>query len=82
MNKKWISTSIIALTSVLAVVCIILESYDWAIFSMTIMFTLTNTFRAKSFKEQGYVREAKWMQITGIFFALAAIAVLYIIISG
>lgn len=78
--NKWISTIVVAVASVLAVVFIILKNFDWAVFSITIMFAFSNIFRAKTFKEQGDLREAKWMQMTGMVFALAAVVVLVMIL--
>ena len=82
MNSKWISSSIVAITSILAIVCIVIRQYNWAVLSMTIMFAVSNLFRASNFAEQGYVREAKWMKWMGIFFVFASVVVLVTIMTS
>lgn len=67
MNKKWLSSILVAIFSIAALVFIIIGKFNFAVLAMTIMFALSNGFRAKSFKEQGYVKEAKWMQYMAIF---------------
>ncbi|TKI53106.1 hypothetical protein FC756_25750 [Lysinibacillus mangiferihumi] len=81
MNTKWISSILVAVFSIAAIVCIIIGNFNLAVLAMTIMFALSNGFRAKSFKEQGYVKEAKWMKYMAIFFSIASIAVLIIIFT-
>ncbi|OEC03344.1 aspartyl/asparaginyl-tRNA synthetase [Lysinibacillus sphaericus] len=81
MNIKWISSILVAVFSIAAIVCIIIGHFNLAVLAMTIMFALSNGFRAKSFKEQGYVKEAKWMKYMAIFFSIASIAVLIIIFT-
>jgi len=49
-----------------------------AVLPMMTLFSLTNGIRAISFKKQGMDREAKWMRILSIFFAVAFV-VLFII---
>ncbi|QDQ01085.1 hypothetical protein FOH38_11735 [Lysinibacillus fusiformis] len=78
MNTKWLSSILVAIFSIAAIVCIIMGYFNFAVLAMTIMFALSNGFRAKSFKEQGYVKEAKWMKYMAIFFTIASIIVLYI----
>jgi len=56
-------------------------NFNFAVLAMTIMFAVSNGFRAKSFKEQGYVKEAKWMKYMAIFFSIASIVVLIIILT-
>jgi len=56
-------------------------NFNFAVLAMTIMFAVSNGFRAKSFKEQGYVKEAKWMKYMAIFFSIASIVVLFIILT-
>nr|WP_285851989.1 hypothetical protein [Sporosarcina luteola] len=53
---------------------------DYAILTMMALFTLTNASRAKSFKEQGFERESKWMRYLSILFAISFIVVLVLII--
>ncbi|AHN23514.1 MULTISPECIES: hypothetical protein [Lysinibacillus] len=81
MNTKWVSSILVAIFSIAAIVCIIIGNFNLAVLAMTIMFALSNGFRAKSFKEQGYVKEAKWMKYMAIFFSVASIAVLIIIFT-
>lgn len=81
MNTKWLSSILVAVFSIAAIVCIIIGNFNLAVLAMTIMFALSNGFRAKSFKEQGYVKEAKWMKYMAIFFSIASIAVLIIIFT-
>lgn len=68
MNTKWLSSILVAVFSIAAIVCVIMGNFNFAVLAMTIMFALSNGFRAKSFKEQGYVKEAKWMKYMAIFF--------------
>jgi len=82
LSSKWISSIFVVITSILAIVLMVLHKYNWAVLAMTIMFAVSNIFRAKTFKEQGYEREAKWMQWMGIFFVIASIIVLVVIITG
>lgn len=81
MNSKWISVILVGVTSILAVLFIFLNKLELAMLSMTIMFALTNTFRARNFKAQGFEREARWMNIMAIFFAIASVLVLYIVVT-
>lgn len=82
VNGKIISSIIVSTASVLAIVLIIMQHFNWAVFAMTVMFSVSNLFRAKSFKEDGYVRESKWMKVMGIFFAVAAAIALVVNIIG
>jgi len=81
MNIKWLSSILVALFSIAAIVFIIMGNFNFAVLAMTIMFALSNGFRAKSFKEQGYVKEAKWMKYMAIFFSIASIIVIVIILT-
>jgi hypothetical protein len=47
---------------------------------MTALFALSNGFRAISFKEKGFIREAKWMKGMSIFFIAAFVVILILII--
>lgn len=82
VNSKWISSIVVAITSIVAIICIVMRQYNWAILSMTIMFAVSNLFRASSFAEQGYIREAKWMKWMGIFFVFASVIVLVTIMTS
>ncbi len=81
MNRKWLSSILVAIFSIAALVFIIMGKFNFAVLAMTIMFTLSNGFRAKSFEEQGYVKESKWMKYMAIFFAIASIVVFVIILT-
>ncbi|QPQ34080.1 MULTISPECIES: hypothetical protein [unclassified Lysinibacillus] len=81
MNTKWISSILVAVFSIAAIVFIILGNFNFAVLAMTIMFAMSNGFRAKNFKEQGYIKEAKWMKYMSIFFSIASIVVLIIIFT-
>ncbi|MGE7674724.1 hypothetical protein ACQKMV_14250 [Lysinibacillus sp. NPDC094403] len=81
MNIKWLSSILVAILSIAAIVFIIMGNFNFAVLAMTIMFAVSNGFRAKSFKEQGYVKESKWMKYMAIFFAIASIVVLIIILT-
>lgn len=65
-----ISVSLIALAALYSIIRLaLMEAVLW----MTALFTVTNGFRAKSFKEQGLVRESKWMLGMSLFFGIAFI---------
>ncbi|MGE7949362.1 hypothetical protein [Lysinibacillus sp. NPDC093688] len=81
MNTKWLSSILVAIFSIAAIVFIIMRNFNFAVFAMTIMFAVSNGFRAKSFKEQGYIKEAKWMKYMAIFFSIASIIVFIIILT-
>ena len=82
MNTKWISSILVALFSIAAIVFVVKGNFDFAVLAMTVMFAMSNGFRAKSFKEQGYIKEAKWMKYMAVFFGIASVAVLAIIITS
>lgn len=81
MNIKLLSSILVAIFSIAAIVFIIIGNFNFAVLAMTIMFAVSNGFRAKSFKEQGYVKEAKWMKYMAIFFSIASIVVLIMILT-
>lgn len=81
MNTKWLSSILVAIFSIAAIVFIIIGNFNFAVFAMTIMFAVSNGFRAKSFKEQGYIKEAKWMKYMAVFFSIASIVVFIIILT-
>ncbi|MFE3575449.1 hypothetical protein [Lysinibacillus sp. NPDC059133] len=81
MNIKWLSSILVAIFSIAAIVFIIMGNFNFAVFAMTIMFAVSNGFRAKSFKEQGYIKEAKWMKYMAIFFSIASLVVFIIILT-
>lgn len=56
----------------------VMEAVLW----MTALFTLTNGYRAKRFKEQGLERESKWMLGMSLFFGIAFLSTGAIILFG
>ncbi|WP_075619280.1 hypothetical protein [Paenisporosarcina indica] len=80
MKRNWIAGLSIAAVSIAALVSVIYRNLNLAVLFMTALFALTNGFRAISFKEKGFEREAKWMKGMSIFFAAAFILVLGLII--
>ncbi|KOS67013.1 aspartyl/asparaginyl-tRNA synthetase [Lysinibacillus contaminans] len=82
MNTKWIPSILVAFFSIAAIVFVVKGNFDFAVLAMTVMFAMSNGFRAKSFKEQGYIKEAKWMRYMAVFFGIASVAVLAIITTS
>lgn len=80
MNRKWIAGILIAAVSIAALVFIIKGNINLAVLFMTALFALSNGFRAVSFKEKGFEKEAKWMKGMSIFFVIAFIVVLLTVI--
>ncbi|GEL05815.1 hypothetical protein [Rummeliibacillus stabekisii] len=80
MSSKALTGVLVALTSILAVIFIIRQNFDWAVLFISLMFTITNSFRAKDMARQGYTKEAKWMKGTAIFFGIATLVVLALIL--
>lgn len=68
----------VAITSILSVVLLLMDEFNWAIFSITVMLTLTNAVRAKDMSNQGHDKEAAWMRKVSIFFGIASAAVLFV----
>lgn len=60
--EKAISLVLVAAASLSALFFIVKQNMEAAILSMTIMFTLTNFFRSRTFKEKGHEKESKWMR--------------------
>ena len=80
MKRNWIAGLLIAAVSIAALVSVIYRNLNLAVLFMTALFALTNGFRAISFKEKGFEREAKWMKGMSIFFVAAFILILVLII--
>ncbi len=80
MNRKWIAGILIAAVSIAALVFIIKGNINLAVLFMTALFALSNGYRAVSFKEKGFEKEAKWMKGMSIFFVIAFIIVLLTVI--
>ncbi|WOV87115.1 hypothetical protein QWT69_14810 [Sporosarcina oncorhynchi] len=79
MNLKKIFMASIILFAVIALVFVFLAKFNLAILAMMALFTLTNASRANSFKDQGHVREARWMRYLSIVFAFAFVVVFILI---
>jgi hypothetical protein len=80
MKKKWVIGIVIVAAAIASLVFIILGNLNMAVLFMTAIFAFSNGYRAVSFKEKGYVREAKWMKGMAILFAILFFAVLGIIL--
>ncbi|BAQ08963.1 cation transport ATPase [Bacillus sp. OxB-1] len=82
MNLKWISGIAIVLAGVASLYFIVKGNLNYAVLAMTALFTMTNGFRAKSFREQGFERQSKWMAGMASFFGIAFIGILIYIVWG
>ncbi|MGN7479832.1 hypothetical protein ACTHOQ_18590 [Solibacillus silvestris] len=80
--EKALSLVLVAGASLSALFFVVKQNTEAAILSMTIMFTFTNFFRSRTFKEKGHEKEAKWMQKMSIIFAVLSIVVLFVIVAG
>jgi len=69
-----------AAVSIAALIFVIKGNLNLAVLFMTALFALSNGFRAISFKEKGFVREAKWMKGMSIFFIAAFVVILILIV--
>ncbi|QUG43210.1 hypothetical protein KD050_08320 [Psychrobacillus sp. INOP01] len=79
MKRNWIFGLLIAAVSISALVFIIKGNINMAVLFMTAIFALSNGFRAMSFKEKGFVKEAKWMKGMSILFAVLFFVVLFLL---
>ena len=82
MNGKVISLILVAISSLLALYFVIIGNFELAVLFLTIMFTLTNFFRYRSFMQQGMEKEAKWMRNTSVLFGVLALIVFVVVITG
>lgn len=80
--EKTISFILVAMSSLSALFFIIKQNMDAAILSMTIMFTLTNFFRSRTFKEKGHDKEASWMRKMSLIFAVISVLVIIVMLAG
>jgi len=80
MKRNWVAGLLLTAVSIAALVFIIKGDLYVAVLFMTALFALTNGFRAISFKEKGFVKESKWMKGMSIFFSVAFIIILGIIV--
>lgn len=80
MNAKLVSGILVTITSLLAVFFVIKQNFNLAVLFISLMFTITNTFRAKNMEKQGFTKEAKWMKAMALFFGVATLVILSMII--
>ena len=78
MQAKWLFGIGIGAAVIASIYFIIKLNLDYAVLSMVALFSLTNGARAKSFREQGMVRESKWMLWMSLFFGAAFVVLLII----
>lgn len=79
MKLKWIMGIAITASAAMALYFIIKLNLEFAILSMLIMFTLTNAARTIMYRNQGLMRESKWMLWMALFFGIASIGTLIFI---
>ncbi|MCZ8534369.1 hypothetical protein [Psychrobacillus psychrodurans] len=79
MKRNWVFGLLIAAVSISALVFIIKGNINMAVLFMTAIFALSNGFRAISFKEKGFVKEAKWMKGMSILFIVLFFVVLFLL---
>ena len=80
MKKNWIFGVLIVAAAITALVFIVLGNLNLAVLFMTAIFALSNGYRAISFKEKGFSREAKWMRTMAIVFTVLFFVVLGLIL--
>lgn len=76
--SKIISAIAMVAASVLAVILLLKDNYNWAIFCITVLFTLTNALRSNDMAKKGYDKESAWMRNVAILFAVASAAILVV----
>ncbi|WP_432353204.1 hypothetical protein [Sporosarcina sp. A2] len=82
MNSNWIYGIGIVIAGVFSLYFIVKLDLQNALIGMIALFALTNSARAKSFRSQGMVREARWMQGLSTLFAIAFAVVLFLRFLG
>lgn len=80
-TRNWIYGLPILMSSLLAIYFVVKGNLNLAVLFMTLVFVFTNSYRAITFKERGMEKEAKWMKGMAIFFAIAFVVVLGIILT-
>lgn len=80
MNTKLVSGILVTIISLLAVFFMIKQNFNLAVLFVSLMFTITNTFRAKEMEKRGFAKEARWMKGMAAFFGVATLVVLIMII--
>ena len=76
MQAKWLFGIGIAAAAIASIYYIIKLDLNYAVLSMVALFSLTNGARSKSFRDQGMLRESKWMLWMSLFFGAAFIVLL------
>lgn len=76
--SKKITGIAVVITSILAVILLLKENFDWAVFCITVMFTLTNAVRAKDMAAKGFEKESRWMRNLSVFFGIASAGILFV----
>ncbi|WJY27157.1 MULTISPECIES: hypothetical protein [Sporosarcina] len=76
MNISWLYGIGIVAAGLFSLVFIIRLDFPNALIGMIALFALTNSARARQFRGQGAVREARWMQGLSILFTVALAVVL------
>lgn len=76
--SKIISALAMVVASVLAVILLMKNNFNWAIFCITILFTLTNALRSKDMANKGYAKESVWMRNVALLFGVASAAILVV----
>lgn len=82
MQFKWISGIAIVLAAFATLYFVVKSNMNYAVLAMMALFTMTNGVRAKSFREQGFERQSKWMAGLSIFFGISFVGVLLYIVFG
>ncbi|WOV83964.1 hypothetical protein PGH26_13990 [Sporosarcina jeotgali] len=82
MNSKWIYGISIVLAGAFSLYFIVKLDLQNALIGMIALFALTNSARARQFKSQGMIREARWMQGLSTLFAIALAVVLFLRLLG
>ena len=80
MQVKWLFRIGIAVAALASFYFIIKLNMTFAVIAMTALFAMTNGSRAKSFKGQGMARESKWMLWLSMFFTVACLVLLLVIL--
>ncbi len=76
MNSRWLYGIGIAAAGIFSLFFIVKLDFRNAVLGMAALFALTNSARAKQFRGQGMVREARWMQGLSVLFTIAFAVVL------
>ncbi|PIC58085.1 MULTISPECIES: hypothetical protein [Sporosarcina] len=76
MKLKWIMGLAITASAAAALYFIIKLNLEFAILFMLIMFTFTNAARTIMYRNQGLMREAKWMLWMALFFGVGSLGAL------